>query len=650
GYIMLVNNEDNYSVSKLYLDKHLKPLRGEYALNSDGGTWRLCSGTMVTPQEHGFGPLYLSAGESNVEAMTHAINPFAPASPHVAKGLSGLGRWSAENAVPLNKHAFPGKTVVLVGEDASDATGGQLVLYKSDVVGDLDNGSIYMLRRKDGVQQETAMQTGKTYAAPAEAVRLCNGVLPEGRAAVMHEYARLAASGRIEFVTFHQSYSYEEFVEGLRPVQSEGATAGFGLQPEMGTLRRVALRAEKSAGTVSVHGKEPFSVGERTIYKMSIGEAGDPGQNELFDDAIDGGYALIGWATIDWSDDRYRDVKQIIERYREAEAGLGLKEPTADSGRVQQIDYFRNRMKKGDLIIVSKGNSLFRAIGEVTGDYAYSPREGSNYAHRRAVNWLWVDHDGVPREEIYAKSMTQWSIYKLNRAHLNIAALERYINSGSSEGGGEPEPFVLIIDEINRANISKVFGELITLLEPDKRIGQPNELKVRLPYSRDLFGLPANLHIIGTMNTADRSIALLDTALRRRFEFRELMPDASTLRDASKASGIPLENLLRMLNERIEYMFDREHQIGHAYFIGCASREDVDKVMRDRIIPLLTEYFYSDWTKVAAVLGDAEGAGNFLDRKALVPPTGINGDDGGEPRYRWSVKPVFAAGCYNQFQ
>lgn len=164
GYIMLVNNEDNYAVSKLFLDKNLKPVRGEYALNSDGGTWRLCSGTMVTPQEHGFGPLYLSAGESNVEAMTHALDPFAPSSPNVAKGLAGLGRWSAENAVPLNKHAYPGKTVVLVGEDASDATGGQLVMYKSDAVGDLDNGGVYMLRRKDGVQQETVMQAGTSYA------------------------------------------------------------------------------------------------------------------------------------------------------------------------------------------------------------------------------------------------------------------------------------------------------------------------------------------------------------------------------------------------------------------------------------------------------------------------------------------------------
>ena len=162
-YLMLVNHEDNYAVSKITLDKNLKPLKGEYVLNSDGGQWRLCSGTMVTPEEHGFGPLYLSSGEGFEEGMTHGINPLAATSNSTPKGLAGLGRWNAENAVPLNKNAFPGKTVVLIGEDASNASGGQLVLYISNTIGDLENGSEYMLKRSDNNQIETSMVPGTQY-------------------------------------------------------------------------------------------------------------------------------------------------------------------------------------------------------------------------------------------------------------------------------------------------------------------------------------------------------------------------------------------------------------------------------------------------------------------------------------------------------
>lgn len=164
GYEMMVNNEDNYAVSKLYLDKDLKPVKGEYALNSDGGQWRLCSGTMATPSEHGFGPVYLSVGESSSEAMTHGLDPYQSyASPGTPRGLPGLGRWSGENSVPLHKDAYPGKTVIITGEDASDATGGQVVLYLSNSVGDLEYGSQYMMKRVDGNQIETEIKVGNAY-------------------------------------------------------------------------------------------------------------------------------------------------------------------------------------------------------------------------------------------------------------------------------------------------------------------------------------------------------------------------------------------------------------------------------------------------------------------------------------------------------
>jgi hypothetical protein len=162
GYIMMVNNEDNYSLSRITLDRHFKPMKGEYVLNSDAGQWRLCSGTMATQEVNGFGPAYLCVGESNVEAQTHKINPLA-SGPQTNTATAGLGHWSGENAVPLHKDAFPGKTVVVLGEDADDASGGQVVLYVSNTTGDLDNGNQYMLKRKDGNQKETDIKTGTVY-------------------------------------------------------------------------------------------------------------------------------------------------------------------------------------------------------------------------------------------------------------------------------------------------------------------------------------------------------------------------------------------------------------------------------------------------------------------------------------------------------
>jgi 5-methylcytosine-specific restriction protein B len=484
--------------------------------------------------------------------------------------------------------------------------------------------------------------TGKTYATATEALRLCGEQVPQDRKAVMQTYNRLKAEKRIEFVTFHQSMSYEDFVEGRQPTTDAegdgGSGTGFRLQTVPGVIRRMAEQAQ--FGPAESSGDDGFSLEGRQVFKMSIAAGKDPSEQYLFDEAISEGHTLLNWEDIDFSDPKYADPEEILkicraEGHREGPV-------TKQSGQVALVDAFRNQVQVGDIIVVSKGNSLFRAIGEVTGEYEYSPRESRIYCHRRAVNWLWVDRKGLPVPEVYNSNFTMRSIYRLAESKLKKSALVRLINGVNEDAVLEQLPHVLIIDEINRANISKVFGELITLIEPDKRLGMENALKVRLPYSGEDFGLPSNLHILGTMNTADRSIALLDTALRRRFEFKEIEPDPETLHDAAQLCGLDLPKILRVLNDRIEYLYDREHRIGHAYFVGCASRKDVDQTMRHKVIPLLTEYFFEDWHKVAAVLGDTEaheGAtkGGFLKRELLKAPPGMDGDADGPTRFRWSM-------------
>lgn len=168
---------------------------------------------------------------------------------------------------------------------------------------------------------------------------------------------------------------------------------------------------------------------------------------------------------------------------------------------------------------------------------------------------------------------------------------------------GNAKPYVLIIDEINRGDVSKIFGELITLIEEDKRLGNEHALTVTLPYSKEKFGVPKNLYIIGTMNTADRSIALLDTALRRRFAFEEMMPKPELLRtELEDINDINLQDLLTQINTRITENFDKDHQIGHAYFININNKRELTAAYKNKLLPLLNEYFYNDADSVAKIL------------------------------------------------
>ncbi len=200
---------------------------------------------------------------------------------------------------------------------------------------------------------------------------------------------------------------------------------------------------------------------------------------------------------------------------------------------------------------------------------------------------------------------------------------------------------IIIIDEINRGNISKIFGELITLIEEDKRLGKENETTITLPYSQEKFGIPDNVYIIGTMNTADRSISLIDSALRRRFEFEEVMPNSEALKN--EIPGIDVKKLLKTLNQRIEYLFDRDHTIGHAYFINDKTEENLINTMQNKVIPLLQEYFYEDWEKIELILGGAsensEDKDYFLykeksDFGKLFPKASSEYDD---DKYKYSL-------------
>ncbi|WP_396587743.1 AAA family ATPase [Bermanella sp. R86510] len=452
--------------------------------------------------------------------------------------------------------------------------------------------------------------TGKTYATTEKAVELADPKwmaellsqelsVAEHRSAIKQRYDDLVADGRIAFTTFHQSFSYEDFIEGIRAETKDDKVS---YNVEDGIFKALAALAaeEKSPSGVT----NTLSLDGRRVWKMSLGNT-LKGENEAYEDCIENNYISLGWGgNIDFS--QCEDRAAIQDLYS---AKTGEKYDST-SYNVSAVNTFKNVIRKGDIVIVSDGNHKFRAIAEVKGDYYYSPEsEGRYFSQCRSVRWLRIFETSIPKEALFNKSLSQMTLYELKPSTIKLEKLKDFLTA-PTERSSSSGNYVLIIDEINRGNISRIFGELITLLEPDKRKGASDERSVILPYSKDSFSVPDNLIVLGTMNTADKSLAQLDLALRRRFEFVELMPKPQLLQGVL-VHGVDVSELLQVLNQRIEILLDRDHTIGHAYFWplhSAASEEErqtlLANIFAKRIIPLLQEYFFSDWERIGWVLND----------------------------------------------
>lgn len=465
--------------------------------------------------------------------------------------------------------------------------------------------------------------TGKTYHTVIYAVAIIENkelatVEKEDYAEVLDRYNEYKAQGQIEFTTFHQSYGYEEFIEGIRPGvmdendETESGNVQYSVQP--GIFKKFC---EKADCPISVHARaEDLGISENaTIWKVSLWSTGD---NEVRTECLQNNHIRIGW-------DQYG--KDITDKT----------DFSVDGGSVV-LNAFINKMQVGDIVFSCYSASTIDAIGIVTGEYEWHD-EYEELKRVRKVNWL---VKGI-RENILAlnggKSMTLASVYRLS--NIAMSDVFKIVNKYQPIASGleaHKDNYVFIIDEINRGNISKIFGELITLVEESKRVGKEEGVKTLLPYSMKPFGVPENVYIIGTMNTADRSIATIDTALRRRFEFKEMLPNPNVVAKIS-VGNLSIKTMLEKMNRRIAVLYDREHTIGHAYFMPLAkdnSMEKLAEIFKNKIIPLLQEYFFEDYEKIRLVLADNQKRdeqdqfilAKKIDQSELFGSADIGLDDG----------------------
>lgn len=407
--------------------------------------------------------------------------------------------------------------------------------------------------------------TGKTHHVIREAAAIIEDrelTSAEAKTA----YDKACSEGRVRLVTFHQSFSYEDFIEGIRPVMDESGAARF--EVRAGVFKEIATEALfKCLEPVPLADvKNGFESRWRALL-MAIADAGEleiPGLKDVI------------WCLTTTEKGNLRAVNKTTQK----ELACGHSAMAVVWQKLQPS-------------MSATSMSVSQALGK-----------GAHFGVIAAVyNYMQNISSLTEGETQLSLTLPSHSVVDASQGTIT----ESYLELGPASGwqlrsDKNYPPYVLIIDEINRGNISRIFGELITLIEDDKRHGGTNALRVVLPSSRGPFTVPPNLYILGTMNTADKSLALLDVALRRRFEFEELAPDFSICENLPA----PMRAALTQLNERIELRKDRDHRIGHAFFMGVSDEAGFNHAFRRKVVPLLQEYFFNDIDGARFVLGEID--------------------------------------------
>ncbi len=474
--------------------------------------------------------------------------------------------------------------------------------------------------------------TGKTYATINHALSIIKektkaDLDSKDRSKLKEDFAKYQQEGIIQFITFHQSLNYEEFIEGIKPIEPENEGDNLIYKVEPGVFRCLCINAAFSIVELSKVEQTETLFDFSQQYEHFIRRIED----QLLNNKVvrletkSGGEVIV---------DEISQQGNVIIKHIE-----GTRKYTVSKARLSKLN-----AKIDDLDNISNINEEFREIMGGSNSSAY-----------------WSVLNALRQEKLVKPDIKNPRTYTFEEKKEIVASLKP-----SDYKDKKGKPYILIIDEINRGNVSQIFGELITLIEEDKRLGNKEYLETILPYSKEVFGVPNNVYIIGTMNTADRSVEAIDTALRRRFVFKEMMPEYSILtpeatlhnllweyakvdweeepyvsketalkefyeissdwddtkedlwnkfeKEGRKTtqlselegfiqSELRLNHVLSTINRRIEILIDRDHLIGHSYFVGISSYEQLYNVFYNNIIPLLKEYFFNDFAKIGLVLG-----------------------------------------------